>query len=398
MNKIDEMLERLCPEGIDFVKLGEVCEINRGVRVVKKDLHKVGPFPVYQNSMIPLGYSFNSNYPADTTFVISAGSAGEVGYSSVDFWAADDCLCITCPKYISNKFVYYNLVNKQYLLKSKVRKASVPRLSRSAVEKIEIPLPPIEVQNEIVRILDKLDSLAAELQAELQARQKQYEYYRDKLLTFTKIGGGTQGVTWMKMSEIGCFFGGLSAKSKADFANGNCKYITYMNVYNNLETDLNTNDLVSIGSDEKQNKLALGDVLFTGSSETPEECGMSSVICKEPPEILYLNSFCFGYRLNDTTMFNPHFAKHLYRCNQMRKQIIKTANGVTRFNVSKKKFGNIMIPVISIEEQERIAAILDRFERLTTDLQAGLPAEIKARQQQYEYYRERLLTFKRKTA
>ncbi len=398
MNKIDEMLERLCPEGIDFVKLGEVCEINRGVRVVKKDLHKVGPFPVYQNSMIPLGYSFNSNYPADTTFVISAGSAGEVGYSSVDFWAADDCLCITCPKYISNKFVYYNLVNKQYLLKSKVRKASVPRLSRSAVEKIEIPLPPIEVQNEIVRILDKFASLAAELQAELQARQKQYEYYRDKLLIFAKIGGGTQGVTWMRMSEIGCFFGGLSGKSKADFGNGNCKYITYMNVYNNLETDLNTNDLVSIGSDEKQNKLALGDVLFTGSSETPEECGMSSVICKEPPEILYLNSFCFGYRLNDTTMFNPHFAKHLYRCNQMRKQIIKTANGVTRFNVSKKKFGNIMIPVISIEEQERIAAILDRFERLTTDLQAGLPAEIKARQQQYEYYRERLLTFKRKTA
>ena len=396
MNKIDKLLDELCPEGIDFVKLGEVCEINRGVRVVKKDLHEVGPFPVYQNSMIPLGYSYNSNYPADTTFVISAGSAGEVGYSSVDFWAADDCLCITCPRYISNKFVYYNLLNKQHLLKSKVRKASVPRLSRSAVEKIEIPLPPIEVQNEIVCILDKFASLAAELQAELQARQKQYEYYRDKLLTFAKIGG--QDVTWMKMSEIGSFFGGLFGKSKIDFINGNCKYITYMNVYCNLETDLNTNDFVTIGSDEKQNKLALGDVLFTGSSETPEECGMSSVICKEPLEKLYLNSFCFGYRLNDTTMFNPRFAKHLYRCNQMRKQIIKTASGVTRFNVSKKKFGDIMIPIIPIAEQERIASILDRFERLTTDLQDGLPAEIKARQQQYEYYRDRLLTFKRKTA
>ena len=396
MNKIDKLLDELCPEGIDFVKLGEVCEINRGVRVVKKDLHEVGPFPVYQNSMIPLGYSYNSNYPADTTFVISAGSAGEVGYSSVDFWAADDCLCITCPRYISNKFVYYNLLNKQHLLKSKVRKASVPRLSRSAVEKIEIPLPPIEVQNEIVCILDKFASLAAELQAELQARQKQYEYYRDKLLTFAKIGG--QDVTWMKMSEIGSFFGGLFGKSKIDFINGNCKYITYMNVYCNLETDLNTNDFVTIGSDEKQNKLALGDVLFTGSSETPEECGMSSVICKEPLEKLYLNSFCFGYRLNDTTMFNPRFAKHLYRCNQMRKQIIKTASGVTRFNVSKKKFGDIMIPIIPIAEQERIASILDRFERLTTDLQDGLPAEIKARKQQYEYYRDRLLTFKRKTA
>ena len=205
-------------------------------------------------------------------------------------------------------------------------------------------------------------------------------------------------MTWMKMSEIGSFFGGLFGKSKIDFINGNCKYITYMNVYCNLETDLNTNDFVTIGSDEKQNKLASGDVLFTGSSETPEECGMSSVICKEPLEKLYLNSFCFGYRLNDTTMFNPRFAKHLYRCNQMRKQIIKTASGVTRFNVSKKKFGDIMIPIIPIAEQERIASILDRFERLTTDLQDGLPAEIKARQQQYEYYRDRLLTFKRKTA
>lgn len=200
------------------------------------------------------------------------------------------------------------------------------------------------------------------------------------------------------MSEIGTFFGGLSGKSKADFMEGNCKYITYMNVYSNLETDLNTNDMVFIGNNEKQNKLTFGDILFTGSSETPDECGMSSVICKEPLSDLYLNSFCFGYRFNDKAMFYPHFVKHLYRCHQMRAQIVKTASGVTRFNVSKKKFGNIMIPIIPISEQHRIASILDRFERLTTDLQAGLPAEIKARQQQYEYYRNRLLTFKRKTA
>lgn len=194
MNKIDKLLEELCPKGVNFVKLGEVCDINRGIRVVKKDLHKTGLFPVYQNSMIPLGFYNKSNYLAGTTFVISAGSAGEVGYSDVDFWAADDCLCITCPDYICNKFVYYNLINKQHLLKSRVRKASVPRLSRSAVENFEIPLPPIEVQNEIVGILDRFADLAAslqaELQAELQARIQQYEYYRNKLLSFNEIGGG----------------------------------------------------------------------------------------------------------------------------------------------------------------------------------------------------------------
>lgn len=104
MNKIDKLLEELCPDGVEYVKLGEVCEINRGIRVVKKDLHETGIFPVYQNSMMPLGYYNSSNYPADTTFVISAGSAGEVGYSDVDFWAADDCICITSPNHICNKF------------------------------------------------------------------------------------------------------------------------------------------------------------------------------------------------------------------------------------------------------------------------------------------------------
>ena len=94
-----------------------------------------------------------------------------------------------------------------------------------------IPIPPLPIQEEIVRILDHFTELTASLQAELQARQEQYEYYRNKLLTFTKIGGGTQRVTWMKMSEIGDFYGGLSGKSKSDFENGNSKYATYMNVY-----------------------------------------------------------------------------------------------------------------------------------------------------------------------
>ena len=375
MNKIDEMLERLCPEGIDFVKLGEVCEINRGVRVVKKDLHKVGPFPVYQNSMIPLGYSFNSNYPADTTFVISAGSAGEVGYSSVDFWAADDCLCITCPKYISNKFVYYNLVNKQYLLKSKVRKASVPRLSRSAVEKIEIPLPPIEVQNEIVRILDKFDSLAAELQAELQARQKQYEYYRDKLLTFTKIGGGTQGVTWMKMSEI-CKLQRGKVYSKDYLRNNKGNYPVF--------------------SSQTMNNGELGRIAtydFDGTYLTWTTDGAyAGTIFKRKGKFSITNVCGIISMKSDLVIMDFLY----YWLSLKAKDYVYTGMGNPK--LMSNQVENIIVPVPPLAEQERIAAILDRFERLTTDLQDGLPAEIKARQQQYEYYRERLLTFKRKTA
>jgi type I restriction enzyme S subunit len=202
----------------------------------------------------------------------------------------------------------------------------------------------------------------------------------------------------MKMSEIGSFYGGLSGKSKKDFDHGDAKYITYMNVYSNIAVNIATAETVDVSIGEKQNAIQYGDILFTGSSETPDECGMTSVVTENTAESIYLNSFCFGFRPDNVTIFNVHFLKHLFRSDTLRKQIIKTANGVTRFNVSKKKMLNVLVPIPSMETQNHIASTLDRFELLTTDLQSGLPAEIAARRQQYEYYRERLLTFKRKVA
>lgn len=200
------------------------------------------------------------------------------------------------------------------------------------------------------------------------------------------------------MSEIGVFYGGLSGKSKKDFGMGDAKFITYMNVYSNIAIDTSMAETVNVSKDEKQNSIQYGDVLFTGSSETPEECGMSSVVTENVSEPVYLNSFCFGFRINDISVFDVHFLKHLFRGSMLRNQIVKTANGVTRFNVSKKKMADVTIPIPPIEEQRRIVSILDRFETLTTDLQSGLPAEIAARHRQYEYYRDKLLTFKRKAA
>ena len=112
---------------------------------------------------------------------------------------------------------------------------------------------------------------------------------------------------------------------------------------------------------------------------------MSSVLTTPTDEKLYLNSFCFGFRLNEPTLFNPNFLKHLFRSRDLRIQIGKTANGTTRFNVSKAKFANITIPLPPLAEQERIAGILDKFDTLVNDLCKGLPAEIEARRKQYEY-------------
>ena len=192
------------------------------------------------------------------------------------------------------------------------------------------------------------------------------------------------------------FYGGLSGKSKSDFTDGNAKFVTYMNVYSNIAIDTNINDMVKIAEGEKQNKIEYGDVEFTGSSETPEDCGMSSVMTTQPSENLYLNSFCFGFRIYDKTLLLPDFMKFLFRSENTRKQIVKTASGVTRFNVSKKRFGKVVIPIPPMEEQQRIVAILDKFEALVNDISEGLPAEIAVRRRQYEYYRDKLLTFKRK--
>ena len=199
------------------------------------------------------------------------------------------------------------------------------------------------------------------------------------------------GVEYKMLGELGDFFGGLTGKSKDDFTGGNAKFITYKNVYSNPELQIDVEDRVKIVKDEKQRTLQYGDVIFTGSSETPDECGISSVVTVQTNEKLYLNSFCFFFRFNDLNIMLPDFAKHLFRSGNLRYQIGKTASGVTRFNVSKKMMGNVMIPIPPLEVQREIVRILDQFTKLTAKLTAELTAELTARRKQYEYYRDELL-------
>lgn len=144
------------------------------------------------------------------------------------------------------------------------------------------------------------------------------------------------GVERKTLRELGSFYGGLSGKAKEDFKGGNAKFISYKNIYSNPSLNINTDEKVKIAEGEKQHTIQYGDVLFTGSSETPDECGLSSVLTDHTDEKLYLNSFCFGFRLNDASLFLPGFLKHLFRSGELRLQIGKTASGTTRFNVSKK--------------------------------------------------------------
>lgn len=183
MSKLSELIAERCPNGVEYKKLGEVAEILRGKRLTKSDLSDDNSFPVFHGGLLPLGYYSQFNRDKDTVMIINVGaSAGTVGYCKEQFWASDGCFCLSKNDIALSKYLYYVLQSKELEIKGKVRVAGIPTLDSQAVVSISIPLPPLAIQSEIVKILDNF----AELTAELEKRKKQYEYYRDKLLDFEK--------------------------------------------------------------------------------------------------------------------------------------------------------------------------------------------------------------------
>lgn len=385
MSKLQELIKKLCPDGVEFRKLGEVCEIKRGVRVVKNDLINDGKYPVFQNSLIPLGYYEKNNYPANITFVISAGAAGEIGYTEEPIWAADDCLTIISPNNIINKFIYYCLIANKLFFVSKVRRASVPRLSRTVVDNFEIPIPPLEVQNEIVRILDTFTAHTAELQAELQARKEQYEYYRNKSLTFDE---NDERVKWMTLGEVSVNVcsGGTPSTSNKKYYQGHIPWLRTQ------EVDW---------KDVFYTKIKISEDAIKNSSAKiiPPNCVIVAMygatagktcINKIP---LTTNQACCNLEINKDIALYKYVYYWLYK----EYYKLKALGEGSQSNISGKKIKSYAIPIPPLSEQQRIVSILDKFESLVNDLSEGLPAEIAAVQEQYEYYRNKLLTFKRKS-
>ena len=191
----------------------------------------------------------------------------------------------------------------------------------------------------------------------------------------------------VRLKEFGTFYSGLSGKSKSDFSEGNALLVTYRNIFNNPVLNPAIKDTVVVGKDEKQNEVLWGDILITGSSETPADAGMSSVVLFNPQEKMYLNSFCFGFRLNDMNEALPSYIGHLLRSTSIRAAISKTAFGVTRFNVNRMRFADIEIPLPPLNIQKEIVSILDSF----TSLIGKMKQEVEMRKKQMEYYREKLM-------
>ena len=402
MTHIEQMIQDMCPNGVEWKTLGEVCEMKRGSTITANQAED-GEIPVIAGGQKPAYFHNQSNRTGKNITVAGSGAyAGYVAYWDQPIFVSDAFTVTPKEASLDIKFVYYFLTNIQDKIYHTKKGSGVPHVHPSSIADFEIPLPPLKIQKKIVECLDKFSALAAELQAELQMRRKQYEYYRTHLLTphsdCNSAGDSTDDCNWewKTLGEIGTFYGGLSGKSKDDFKDGNAKFITYLNIGCNPALRLDISETVKIGPNERQNIVQYGDALFTGSSETPDECAMSSVVTEHPTEKLYLNSFCFGFRFNSLDGICPSFYKHYFRCDAFRKAVRKTANGTTRFNVSKKEFAKLSIPIPPLELQKKIANELDKFEKIISSLSDGIPAEQAAQQKRYEYYRDLLLTFDRK--
>lgn len=182
MSKIDDLIKELCPDGAEFLDLVDCASIKRGKRVTKSDLDQSAPFPVYSGGIKPMGYYHTYNQSKNTITVVKYGTAGFVNFIKEDFWANDVCYCVIPKESLINKYLYYVLKNQEDYIKSQATDAIPAHLPTDVICSIKIPVPPLEIQKEIVRVLDSF----TELEAELEARKKQYEYYRNTLLTFNE--------------------------------------------------------------------------------------------------------------------------------------------------------------------------------------------------------------------
>ena len=409
MNKIEKLIKEMCPNGVEYKKLDEIANILKGQQLNKEKFISNGEFPVYNGGKTYSGFYDKYNQEENSIILNQGGSAGLVSFIETKFWASAHCFIIKPinQNFINNKFLFYLLKSKYDDISKLIRGTTIPGISIEDLKNLEINIPPIEIQNEIVKILDTFTQLEAELEAELEARDKQYQYYRNKLLDFDNNQKLLQKlfekdnkeidnrIEYEKLNKLGIFYSGLSSKTKSDFFNNaNSKYITYLNIFNNFSIDFKKLENVKIRKNEKQNIVHYGDILFTISSETLNECGISSVVNKKINENIYLNSFCFGFRLNELSKFDINYLKHLFRSEKLRQEIMKCSNGVTRYNLSKSQFENIEIPIPSLEIQTKIVNILDKLQDYSKDIKTGLPLEIEQRQKQYKYYRNLLLDFK----
>lgn len=296
------------------------------------------------------------------------------------------------------RFIYYTLQSD--LVQRQIAKSAggstFSRINLSDIRALNIKTPAICEQDKISQILTAWDKAISVTESLLANSQQQKKALMQQLLTGRKRLRDENGVRFSGEWEytifgnLGDTYTGLTGKTKEDFGAGK-PYIPYINIFKNSRIDIQNLEYVQVNDDERQSVVKYGDIFFTTSSETPEEVGMSSVLLEEVSEV-FLNSFCFGFRLNNFETLIPKYARYLFRSEHVRRQISTLGQGATRYNLSKRQLIKLELKLPCVEEQQKIAAVLSAADAEISTLEkklACLRDEKKALMQQ-------LLTGKRR--
>lgn len=440
MSKLQELIDKLCPNGVEFKPIWSLTTWDKKFKGVDRKMQpNVISYPyVLANifdeiedtsgdvKLLTTGIGgaerwtteekAGANLCEGEIIAIPWGGTPNVKYYNGKFVTADNRIATSNDTTVlHNKFLYYWLNNNIDLIAKTYRGAGIQHPSMLDVLNIMIPVPPIEVQEEIVRILDSFSDYAAELQAELQARKQQYEYYRNLLLTFnpsaygcgtddeqkdgvTTWGGHNYKIEWKKLGEICTSINtGLNPRKffKLNTPDSEGYYVTIREIRNGRivfseKTDRINKEALRLCNN--RSNLETGDVLFSGTGTI----GQVAVV-RHTPINWNIKEGVYSIKPKPNIV-SSQYLRYILESRRIHDSIMKKVAGGTVQSIPMAELKNIRIPIPPLELQEKIVAILDRFETLVNDLTNGLPAEIAAVKDQYEYYRNKLLTFKKLTA
>lgn len=382
MSRLDEVIKELCPNGVEYKELKDICVIKKGVQLNKEKLLEEAEYPVINGGILPSGY-WNDYNVKENTITISQGgaSAGYVQYISTKFWAGAHCYYLELKdKNINYRYIYHFIKMKQDKLTSSQVGAGIPSIEKKILENLLIPVPPLEVQDEIVRILDdytkSVEELKEKLNKELIARKKQYSWYRDYLLKFENK---VEIVTLGDISEY--------SKDKIDIKELSSEnYIGIENMLQDAKGVIKSSCLLTEG---RCTKFFEGDILIGNIRPYLKKIWLSDRVGGANTDVLVIKKSIES--IDNKYLFFVLSSEKFFS------YVMRSVKAGKMPRGNKEMIMKYQFPLPPLEVQKRIVEVLDNFEKICNDLNTGLPAEIEARQKQYEFYRNYLLTFEEKS-
>ena len=384
MSRLEELIQELCPNGVEFFTVKELTKkkiiktITPSIKIKRNDYQEYGITPIISQELEYIsGYCdfFDDSIP-ENNYVCFGDHSEHIKFVDFAFVQGADGLKIMSldEEKVMAKFFYY-AISSFY-----VRHNNYERHFKY-LNDTEIPVPPLEVQCEIVHILDSFTLLTAELTAELTARKKQYEYYRNELLENLCA----KGVEYKTIQEVcvNICSGGTPKTSISEYYGGDIPWVRTQEVDWNYIYDTDV-------------KITEEGLANSSAKWIPENCIIVAMYGATAAKVainkipVTTNQACCNLEINENIVLIRYVYHFL--CNEY--ENLKGMGQGSQSNINAQMIKNYRLPVPLLEVQREIVDILDRFDSLCNDISTGLPAEIEARQKQYEFYRDKLLSFK----